>query len=69
MAIWRHWIWQAWADLPTVKVSVAMVFHCVVSWYAVYSIILVKAKVLFKKWKKKHIFKEPCLWKEEDKKI
>lgn len=60
MAIWRHWIWQAWADLPTVKVTVAMVFHCMVSWYAVYCIILVEAKLLFKKWRK---MKGPCLWK------
>lgn len=39
----------AHSQIDSAKVSVAMVFHCRLSWYTVYFIILVEAKLLFKK--------------------
>lgn len=39
----------AHSQIDSAKVSVAMVFHCRLSWYTVDFIILVEAKLLFKK--------------------
>lgn len=39
----------AHSQKDSAEVSVAMVFHCRVPWFAVYFIILVEARLLFKK--------------------
>lgn len=44
------------------QASVAMVFQYRLSRHSVYFVILVKAKLLFKKWKT--FWKKPCIWKK-----